>query len=280
MPLSPHVFDATRENFDALILGNSMRGLVLAHFWSPKAGPCLLLMPRLVRLAAEYGGRFLLVMVNTEELGQRARGLGVTSVPTVKFFLRGEAVHTIHGAEGDAAFHAALGRFLANDQDRLRMSALRMHQDGDSEGAIELLARMAVEDPADLAVAADLAKLLTLTGRSHEALALLAALPASTRAQNAIAGLLAHLELIEAANQNPREHADADSPAARLTRAAQALFEDRPEQALLELLEIARLAPAYRDDIGRRAMLALFGMLGGEHELTRRYRARLAELAL
>lgn len=278
MSLTPYVFDATRENFDALILGNSMRGLVLANFWSPRAGPCMVLMPRLVKLAAEYGGRFLLVMVNTEELGQRARGLGVTSVPTVKFLLRGETVHTIHGAESDATFRTALGRFLANDQDRLRMSALRMHQEGDTEGAIALLARIAVEDPADLAVASDLAKLLTLSGRPHEALTLLAALPAAARAQPNIAGLLAHLELIEAANQ---AHAvDVDTPAARLTRAAQALFADHPEQALSELLELARQTPEFRDDIGRRAMLALFGMLGGEHELTRRFRARLAELAL
>jgi len=278
MSLSPYVFDASRENFDSLILGNSMRGLVLAHFWSPKAGPCMLLMPRLVKLATEYGGRFLLVMVNTEELGQRARSLGVTSVPTVKFFLREQEVHTIHGAESDASFRAALGQFLASDQDRLRMTALRMHQDGDIEGAIALLARIAVEDPADLAVAADLAKLLTLAGRPQEALALLAALPSSARKQPNIAGLLAHLELLEAANQ---EHADdADTPAARLTQAAQALFEDRPEQALEQLLELARTAPAFRDDIGRRAMLALFGMLGGEHALTRQYRARLAELSV
>jgi putative thioredoxin len=278
MSLTPHVLDATRENFDALILGNSMRGLVLANFWSPKAGPCMVLMPRLVKLAAEYGGRFLLVMVNTEELGQRARGLGVTSVPTVKFFLRDELVHTIHGAENDETFRIALGRFLANDQDRLRMSALRLHQDGDTEGAIALLARIAVEDPADLAVAADLAKLLTLARRPHEALALLAALPAPARAQAGIALLLAHLELIEAANQT---HAsEADTPASRLTHAAQALFADQPEQALTELLELARQAPAFRNDIGRRAMLALFGMLGGEHELTRRFRARLAELAV
>lgn len=280
MPLTPYVFDATPANFDELVLGNSMRGLVLANFWTPKAGPCMVLMPRLVKLAADYGGRFLLVMVNTEELGQRARSLGVTSVPTVKFFLRGEAVHTIHGAEGDAGFHAALARFLANDQDRLRMTALRMHQDGDSEGAIELLARMAVEDASDLAVAADLAKLLTLAGRPQEALALLAALPATARAQANIAPLLAHLELIEAANQDPEEEPEADTPQARLTAAARALFEDQPEAALTGLLELARTAPTFRDDIGRRAMLALFGMLGSEHDLTRRYRARLAELAV
>ncbi len=278
MTLSPYVFDATRENFDSLILGNSMRGLVLVNFWSPKAGPCMLLMPRLVKLAAEYGGRFLLVMVNTEELGQRARSLGVSSVPTVKFFLREQVVHTIHGAESDASFRAALGQFLASDEDRLRMTALRMHQDGDSEGAIALLARIAVESPTDLAVAADLAKLLTLAGRPHEALTLLAALPAAARTQNNITGLLAHLELLEAANQ---EHADAaDSLEARLTQAAQALFEDQPELALEELLELARTAPGFRDDIGRRAMLALFGMLGSENALTRQYRARLAELSV
>lgn len=278
MSLTPYVFDATRENFDSLILGNSMRGLVLVHFWSPKAGPCMLLMPRLVKLAAEYGGRFLLVMVNTEELGQRARSLGVTSVPTVKFFLREQVVHTIHGAESDAVFRAALARFLAGDQDLIRINALRMHQAGDSEAAIEVLARMAVENPSDLVVAGDLAKLLTLAGRPGEALALLAALPAPARAQGNIAGLLAHLELIDAATQ---EHADAaDTPAARLTRAAQALFEDRPEQALEQLLEITRATPEFREDIGRRAMLALFDMLGGDHALTRQFRTRLAELAV
>ena len=95
-----------------------------------------------------------------------------------------------------------------------------MHQAGDSEAAIEVLARMAVENPSDLVVASDLAKLLTLAGRPGEALALLAALPAPARVLSNIAGLLAHLELIEAATQ---EHGDAsDTPAARLTRAAQA----------------------------------------------------------
>jgi putative thioredoxin len=49
--LSPFVFDATPDNFESLVLGNSMKGLVLVHFWTPKAGPCMILMPRLVQLA-------------------------------------------------------------------------------------------------------------------------------------------------------------------------------------------------------------------------------------
>lgn len=281
--LSPFVFDATPDNFDTLVRGNSMRGLVLVHFWTPKAGPCLILMPRLVRLATEYGGRFLLVMANTEKLGRQARALGVTSVPTVKFMLKGEAVHTIHGAEPDSSFHEALGRYLAGEQDAARMAALAAHQRGETEAAIEQLARIAVEHPEDLAVAADLAKLLTLAGRPHEALELLAALPLPARQSPTIAALLAHLELIDAARNGPEQAEDllfanpADN-AARLTLAARALFDDDPETALEHLLELARGAADYRQDIGRRAMLALFGMLGPEHPLTRRYRAALAGL--
>jgi putative thioredoxin len=279
MTLLPYVFDASHENFDSLVLGNSARGLVLVHFWSPKAGPCMVLMPRLVRLAAEYGGRFLLVMANTDELGRRARDLGVSSVPTVKFFLRGEVVHTIHGAEPDSTFHEALSRFLAGDQDRLRMAALRAHQEGRTAEAIAMLAQAAVEAPGDLAVALDLAKLLTLDGRPDEALSLLTALPIEARRRADIAPLLIHLELIAAAASVATPEAAPDTPEALLSEAARALLDNRMEAALEQLLELARTAPGFRDDIGRRALISLFDLLGGEHELTRSYRSRLAGLA-
>ncbi len=61
---SRFVLDASRDNFPKLVLGNSDKGPVMVHFWTPKAGPCMLLMPRLVKLATEYNGKFLLVMVN------------------------------------------------------------------------------------------------------------------------------------------------------------------------------------------------------------------------
>lgn len=277
----PHVLDATRDNFDALVLGNSARGLVLVHYWTPRAGPCLRLMPRLTRLAEHYGGRFLLVQVNTDELGALARGQGVTSVPTVKFYLRGQVVHTIHGAEPDSTFEAALARFIARPEDRLRTEALKAHQAGRTGEAIALLARAAVERPDDLAIAVDLAKLLTLDGQPERALQLLASLPRAARQDARVATLLAHLELLDSASNGPadaeaRLAADPGDAEARLTLAARDLVEDRLEAALEGLLALARSSPDYRDDIGRRALIALFEMLGPEHALTRGYRARLA----
>ncbi|MBI5936407.1 MAG: tetratricopeptide repeat protein [Betaproteobacteria bacterium] len=275
MPPSPYVFDTSRANFNELVLGNSRKGLVLVHFWTPKAGPCLLLMPRLVQLAADYGGRFLLVLANTDEIGGLAREHGVTSVPTVKFFLSGEVVHTIHGAEPDSTFRAALARFVTLDSDPVRQQALKAHQAGRNEEAIGLLARAAVDHPDDLAISADLAKLLLLSGQPSQALGLLAALPLDARRDGRIAPLLVHLELIAAAEQAP-ELLVADTPEVHLCLAARALLADEMEAALEGLLRLAQTEPGFRDDIGRRALITLFNLLGPEHESTRRYRAKLA----
>src|SRR5512139_2547329 len=112
MANSPYVFDATAENFPRLVLENSDKGPVLVNFWSPRAGPCLMLMPRLVRLAQEFGGRFLLVMLNTDELGRLAREQGVVSLPTVKVYRHGRAVDTLHGAESDEVLRRFIDKQL------------------------------------------------------------------------------------------------------------------------------------------------------------------------
>jgi thioredoxin-like negative regulator of GroEL len=102
MANSPYVFDASMDNFPRLVLENSAKGPVLVNYWLPKAGPCLMLMPRLVRLASEFGGRFLLVMFNTDELSQLARSHGVVSLPTIKVYRHGKVVDTLHGAESES----------------------------------------------------------------------------------------------------------------------------------------------------------------------------------
>lgn len=130
--LSPYVFDATAKNFNRLVLENSHKGPVLVHFWTPKAGPCFILMPRLVRLATEYGGKFLLVMLNADDLPELARRFGVNSVPTVKFFWRGEVAHTIHGADPDSSFREILDRFIAGDANRAHALGVAAWQSGTS----------------------------------------------------------------------------------------------------------------------------------------------------
>ncbi len=281
MPLTPYVFDATAENFQRLVLENSHRGLVMVHFWTPKAGPCMILMPRLVKLAAEYGGKFLLVMLNTDELGVLARKLGVTSVPTVKFFRRGEVVETVHGAESDRHFRALLDRFIVRDSANLHAQGLAAWQHNRVEDAKRMLAAAAVDEPDNPAMPRDLARLLWANGEHEQALLLLASLPADLRAHPEIANLHAHFSLAHAAETAPPDvealAADAANAEARFRLAAVKLAQDDPASALGMLDALDAEHPQYRNGLVRQALLALFDLLGSEHALTREYRARLSQ---
>ena len=284
MALSPYVFDASAENFNRLVLENSHKGPVLVHFWTPKAGPCFILMPRLVKLAAEYGGKFLLVMLNADALPELARRFGVNSVPTVKFFWRGEVAHTIHGADPDSSFREVLDRFIAGDANRAHALGMAAWQAGNSQQARMLLANAAMAEPDNLAIPRDLAKLLWAEGEGEQALKLLDSLPPEARADAAIAPLYAHLNLAETArlarplaDLEARLAHDADDLAARYQRAAVRLAGDDFSGAMADLLAIARADRGFRNDIGRTSLLALFDLLGSAHPLTRQYRQALSE---
>lgn len=81
MSEQPIVLEATNENFAQLVVENSRKGPVLVDFWAQWAGPSLRQGELLLRLAREYGGRFLLVTVNTDHQKGIAREMGVKSLP-------------------------------------------------------------------------------------------------------------------------------------------------------------------------------------------------------
>ncbi len=279
------VFDATRENFAQLVLGNSDKGPVLVYFWSPKAGPCMMLMPRLLQLAETYGGKFLLVLVNVDGLNQLAREHAVNSIPTVKIFRNGQVVQTIHGAESDATFHTALQNFIARDAEVAHVRALQAQRSGDVEAARRQLAEAALENPENPRIPADLAKSLMADGAYRQAQDLLHALPPALRTDTEIERLLVHLDFIITAQSAPGmtalqqriAHAP-DDLEARYQLASASLVQDDPEQAMNQLLEIVRRDRAFHQDIGRRGLLVLFEMLGGAHPLTVRFRPLLTSV--
>ena len=283
MSLSPYVFDATAENFPTLVVENSRRGLVLVHFWTPKAGPCLVLMPRLVKLATEYAGRFLLVMLNTDELGALARRIGVTSVPTVKFFRHGEVIHTIHGAEPDSSFHQALRQFIADDAERAYNQGLAAWQAGNLELARQLLAEAALDSPDNADIPRDLAKILWAAGEQEQALNLLRSLPAALKLRPEIDALFCHLLLARTAQTAPEIASlqdllkvEPDNLAARFQLAARLLGADEVERALEELLEIVTRDHAWQGGQAHRSLLHLLDWLGPDHALVPRFRQALA----
>jgi putative thioredoxin len=284
MALTPYVFDASAENFARLVLENSGKGPVLVNYWSPRAGPCMMLMPRLVRLAAEFSGRFLLVMLNTDELGRLARDHGVNSLPTLKVFRHGQVIDTLRGAESEPVLRAFIAKHAGNQADTLYMAALQAHHRGDTERAVALAAEAALAQPDNPRIPLDIAKLLVLQGRHAEAQRLLDVLPPALQADPEIGALLAHLNFLLTARGAPSrevlEQAVTDHPGdleARYRLAAVSLTLDDYDTALHQLLEIARRDRGFRRDAGRKGLLAVINMLPADDARVPRYQAWLRE---
>jgi thioredoxin len=77
----------TDDEFEDVVLG--ARVPVIVDFWAPWCIPCHMLAPALEQVAAEYGGRALVVKVNTEEHQRWAGHYGVRGIPTLLFFWKG-----------------------------------------------------------------------------------------------------------------------------------------------------------------------------------------------
>ena len=82
--------------FDALVRGSTVP--VVVDFWAPWCGPCRMVAPELVRVAAANAGRFVVVKVNTDELPDLGERFGIRSIPTMAVFQGGREVGRTAGA--------------------------------------------------------------------------------------------------------------------------------------------------------------------------------------
>jgi putative thioredoxin len=285
MANSPYIFEANPANFKTLVLENSEKGPVMVYYWSPRAGPCMKLMPRLIRLVDEYCGKYLLVLLDTDEYGRLAKEeYGVTSVPTVKFFRHGKVTITIHGAESDAEFRRALEKFIPREAGIAQIHALRAYQQGDMDQACAQLSRAALDDPNNPRIALDLAKLLVLKGDYTRAESVLLDLPAEVRDESEISALLVHAGFLRVAQSAPGvevlEHdiaVEPDKLLARYQLSALKLLQNDFAGAMDQLLEIVKRDRTFRDDAGRKGLIAIFNILGNDNEVVANYRALLTD---
>ena len=79
---SPHIIDVTKDNF-ADVMQASFQVPILMDFWADWCQPCHMLMPVLAKLAKDYGGKFVLAKLNTEQNQEIAAQFGIKSIPNV-----------------------------------------------------------------------------------------------------------------------------------------------------------------------------------------------------
>ncbi len=285
MAHSPYVFDATAENFRTLVLENSDKGPVLVNYWSPRAGPCMMLMPRLIRLATEFGGRFLLVMLNTDDLGRLAREHGVINLPTVKVFRRGKVVDTLRGAESETVLREFISKHMLHETSDKVAASVQRYQREDLDQAVRQAAEAALSEPENPRLAIDLVKLLMLQQRFAQAEDLLKNLPEEVRDHPEIQNLSAHVSFIRTAQESPPVHTleknlsdKPDDLEARYQLCAVKITQNDYEAAMQQLLEIARRDFDFRRQAASRGLHAIFSLLGVDNDRVQHYRALLDEV--
>jgi putative thioredoxin len=279
------VLEGTRENFPLLVLENSQRGPVLVDFWSPRLGPSLRQRERLLRLAEQFAGRFLLVSVDTDRETALVAEQGVRSLPSCRLFRHGRAVEQVFGLQPEDEYRALIDRHLPSVADPVQAAALHAWRQGDGEGAVRILAEGALAEPERIELPLLLAKFLIRLERPADAQAVLGALPESLAGHVEVESLRGHLELILAARSAPpaaelaaRVAASPGDLDARFQLAALSLLADDVDQAFAQLLEVIRRAPVYREGGAERALRALFDLLGSDDERVRRCRRELMNL--
>ena len=119
----PHAYDITEADFDTAVLARSREVPVLVDFWAPWCGPCRSLKPLLEKLAGEYGGRFELAKLNSDEAPSVSARYAVRSIPAVKLFVDGEVVDEFTGALPEGPLRAFLDARLPDEAEKLRRQA-------------------------------------------------------------------------------------------------------------------------------------------------------------
>lgn len=284
---SPYIFEANAQNFDQLVVQNSYQLPVLVDFWADWCQPCQMLMPILSKLADEYQGAFILVKVNSDQNQELAAQFGVRSLPTVKLFKGGEPVDEFMGALPEEEIRKFINKHRTRQTEPYRQQALMMQQEGELDGAIDLMTQVIQHESDFHEAALELAGMLLQRGDVDDAEARLQAIPDDEEWAAQVKQLSADIKMARLQAQASGEDSGeleqklADNPddlETMLELARVRIASGNAEGGLELYLAIMKKDRGFQEDAGRQGLIDTFELLGSGNPLVKQYRGKMFSL--
>ncbi len=267
-------FDVTEADFRERVLELSMQVPVLLDCWAPWCAPCKSLKPILEKLAQEYGGRFVLAKINTDEAPQISAALQIRSIPLVVLISGGRPVDQFQGALPESQVRAFLDKHLGpqvNEADALVEEAKAAP---DAQTAMAMLQEALAIEPGHTVAALDLAALLIEHGAMDDAEGLLRHM-APEQHNDRHAALLKRIELARNRPQGDpqdlarRIAANAKDFEARFALAALQAHAGDFNAAFDQLLEVVMRDKAEWREKARKQLVEWFAVCGNADAVSR-----------
>jgi putative thioredoxin len=279
--MSQYSVDVGADNFKKVVLEGSKNTPVIIDFWAPWCAPCRALKPILEKLAEEYAGRFILAKINSDENQEIAASLGVRSIPAVKAIVDGKVADEFVGALPERQVKAFIERLLPTPSDIARKEAANLMAAGQTTEALALLDQALLLSPKNELARVERVEALLALKRVDEARAAFAQINTVYLDDNRVSALKARLEFADQGDENPAQFeeriaANPEDLDARLQLARHCVRKQAYEPALEQLMEIVRADRKFGDDIGRKTMIDVFNLLGGQGDLVSKYRRLLS----
>ena len=237
----------------------------------------------LEKLAGEYGGRFKLAKVNSDESIDIAREFNVRSIPDVRAIRHGKQVGSFVGALPLPQLRAFIDKLIPSASELERARAKDLRAAGDLVTAATALTKALDLDAGNDLARIDLAELLIELKKLDEAESLLGSVKPDIDRDGRVEMLRQGIAFARSGQSGPgaaelarRIAARPEDLDARLLLANLHAGRKDYRQAMEELLEIIRRRKDFQEGAARKQMLAIFGLAAADPDLVFEYRRKLA----
>ncbi|MCH9670696.1 MAG: thioredoxin [Gammaproteobacteria bacterium] len=254
------------NDFESEVIANSHEQPVVVDFWAEWCGPCRTLGPILEQLEAT-DARWRLAKVDVDQHQAVAQQYGVRGIPSVKLFVNGEIVAEFTGALPESQVANWLAEHLPNEQKAQLSAAMKLLADGDREGALAALESLAFEPDAPSEAKIFLAQVLVLSepGRAVE-------LVEDVRTDDDNIAIANDVRVLGRVLSQDADELDEHTVKSSYIGARDALAAGDFASALDGFISVLSLNRRYDDEGARKVCIAIFNMLGREHEISIEYR--------